>query len=153
MCCSASSAAWATPPPVWLSNAGRGVKVAEHEKGARAGVRGHVLEKHVGKSHDWLRERAIRDGLALATSFDSEESADAAVDFCMGCNKVDIAAFINGTKGPNKEDFWAPTKHPVGYGVRPDGSREKKIRGVKIVLTRQGGGQWQILTAHPSLTA
>ncbi|KRA38785.1 MULTISPECIES: RNase A-like domain-containing protein [unclassified Nocardioides] len=129
---------------------GRGVAVREHEKGAREGVRGHVLDKHVGKTTEWLHARAVKDGLDLATSFTSEEAANEAVEHCRIVNKDAISEFVNGTKGPNKMDFSATTKRSVGYGVTSEGQKVKSIYGVKVVFTRQGAGQWQILTAYPT---
>jgi len=86
----------------------------------------------------------------MASSFVSEDQANEAVQFCLKVNDKEVEEFINGTSGPNKKDFSTTTKHPIGFGVRQDGRIVKGLRRITLVLTRQGGGQWQILTAYPS---
>lgn len=149
--------------PLWLQRAagnvatalvlqrGRGVVVAQHESGARAGVRGHVMERHVGKSRDWLKKRATDDRLALATTFTDEAAADRAVTFCLEHNAKGLRDFAQLTGSPTRKVFSAPTKSSVGFGVRPDGTVVARISGVKVVVTRPEQGKWQILTAYPTV--
>ncbi len=137
---------------------GRGVKIAEHEKGSArskgAEPTGHAIERHVGKDWRFLEDRLeAQTNLVLATSFYDEAHADRAVDFCRRMNQKAIARFVAARGGADKQAFTVRVKAPVGLGARRAGKEIEKVNalyGVKIVVKREGGGKWHILTAFPT---
>lgn len=110
---------------------------------------GHTLAKHAGKSVDELAERCRAEGLYEASSFASEEAAEALVSRVLRLKQDQIAAWVrSGTSDKIELDATLPTK--TGVIVNRDGgvSEIHSIRVVLIPNDRLPSG-WQILTAFP----
>ena len=75
---------------------------------------GHIQERHVGKSNEYLLQRAIHDG--DATSFPNKRTATMAIKENIRRNVNQISDWLNNPKGKTLT-IYTTHKYPVGYGV------------------------------------
>lgn len=76
---------------------------------------GHIQERHVGKSNEYLLQRAIHDG--DATSFQNKRTATTAIKENIRRNVNRISDWLNNPKAKEYITIYTTHKYPIGYGV------------------------------------
>jgi Bacterial CdiA-CT RNAse A domain len=124
-----------------------GGSLEAHEKAG-----GHLLERHVGKTAEQLRQRLQSDNrISAASSFLDKKSAETGVKACVAANQKKIAGWLKGD-----EDRLVITHKSgvmLGISMSRGASKARDAQGVRLVLVRDSRftGGWKILTGYPEL--
>lgn len=127
------------------SNERRGVE--DHEESG-----GHTIERHVGKSDDWLRKRLESDpSFEVVSTFHNATAANRAQGrFVKRCKKQ-IADYLNSGSGqPLKIDF--DMGEPIGRYMTEDKIDVSRATSKVRILIRKNPNVpqgWDIITAFP----
>jgi hypothetical protein len=124
--------------------------------GEEEALGGHTIDRHVGKTDQYLRDRLEDSDIEKASSFSSYMEAQKYVNAVMQGQKVEIETWLKSGKKPT-EDF------SVKFGGAAIGkslTREEWLKGIKphpvdrvtIVIRRDPGAPdgYKILTAFPA---
>ena len=110
---------------------------------------GHLLEKHVGRTHAQLAERfASRHPPSFSSTFDDERHAEKVVRAVLRKHSADIRAWMRSDR------YKLPINTGLGYrtgvSMAPDGT-VADVTGVRLVLVRDENMRegWRILTGFP----
>uniref|UniRef100_UPI002B26F77E RNase A-like domain-containing protein n=1 Tax=Nocardioides sp. TaxID=35761 RepID=UPI002B26F77E len=78
-----------------------------HEGGA---LKGHTMERHVGKSDDYLRHRLRTERKTEVSTFTDEAAAERSIDVLMTATADRLDHFLRGNK--QATEFQAPVSNP-----------------------------------------
>ena len=113
-------------------------------------VGGHACQRHVGKSIDELKSRLLgQPHIPAASTFWSIESATASVCYLTATNIPRIIDWACG--GPQRLQIGGviPVRSSVGYSVIRGARRIALCKGARMVLERDTGHDFHILTTFP----
>jgi hypothetical protein len=120
------------------------LNLSHHEGGLH---KGHTIEKHVGKSQEWLKDRLVNDPrITGSTSFPDLETANKHTRATLKHNADKIAEWLNSPDP--RQNFIAEFSESIGHGFNKNGEYFKAINKVNVVLTKDKNG-FVVLTAHP----
>ncbi len=114
-------------------------------------VGGHLIERHVGKSEDWLVDRVRRDNISAASSFRDLGEAEHFVAATLSEHQDRIDAWVDG-KGGNRLVVDASFDASTGISVKRGESSAEDVFSVKLVLERSDrlDTGYRIVTGYPS---
>ena len=115
----------------------------------RAG--GHTLERHVGKSEEWLINRVNRDKISAASSFRDVNEAEHFLSQAIAEHQAEIDAWVAG-KGGNRLVFNTQFDASTGISVKRGDNEAKDVFSVLLVLDRsnQLDTGYKIVTGYPT---
>ncbi len=135
------------------------VKGTQNATGTRRDIQmqdaagGHTIERHVGKSEAWLRNRLQNDPelkkVDFCSSFRNEATANRVQGQFVKQNRAALEAWLQSGK---KTPFTAEVvmKEPVGIVVERGKSGASDTHTAKVVAVRDLSAQgWHILTSYP----
>lgn len=115
----------------------------------RAG--GHTIERHVGKSEEWLINRVNKDKISAASSFESLPEAERVLSEVIALNQDKIDAWVNG-QGGNRLVLTESFDSKTGISVARGDNSAEDVFSAKIVLERSDklDTGYRIVTGYPS---
>jgi hypothetical protein len=112
---------------------------------------GHTIERHVGKSENWLRNRAENDPTTrgVASSFRNEVIANRTDGKFVTQNREAIFKWLNNSRDRIfKGKVTMP--EPIGIVFKLGSSKSFDSHTAEVVLIRDSSSQgWHILTSYP----
>ena len=118
---------------------------------AHEGAGGHLIERHVGKSEEWLVDRVRRDNISAASSFRDIGEAEHFVSATLSEHQDRIDAWVDG-KGGNRLVVDASFDASTGISVKRGDSSAEDVFSVRLVLERSDRLDigYRIVTGYPS---
>jgi Bacterial CdiA-CT RNAse A domain len=118
--------------------------MADHEDGG-----GHAVERHVGKSENWLQKRLAEDSkLPAASSFSNEQAANRTVGQFVKQNRPEIAAWLKTKK--HRFEGEIIMEDPIGLVLNRGTGKAIESHKAWVVIVRDSSKQgWHIQTAFP----
>lgn len=112
---------------------------------------GHLIERHVGKSEEWLVDRVRRDNISAASSFRDIDEAEHFVAATLSEHQGRIDAWVDG-QGGNRLVVDASFDASTGISVKRGDSSAEDVFSVRLVLERSGqlDTGYRIVTGYPS---
>ena len=109
---------------------------------------GHILDRHVGKTEDQLKQRlADEPHVPVASSFRDESTAEQAISAALESNEAAIAKWLKTSKGP-KLLVQHESASSLGMAVERGTAAARPSRSAQIVLVRDSVGGFYVLTAY-----
>lgn len=118
---------------------------------AHEAVGGHLIERHVGKSEDWLVDRVRRENISAASSFRDLGEAEHFVAATLAGHQDRIDAWLDG-RGGNRLVVDARFDASTGISVGRGDSSAEDVFSVRLVLERSDrlDTGYRIVTGYPS---
>ncbi|MGY0634639.1 RNase A-like domain-containing protein [Luteimonas sp. A478] len=112
---------------------------------------GHLIDRHVGKSEQWLVDRVRNDNISAASSFRDLPEAEYFVAQTLGEHSGDIEAWLDG-KGGNRLVVDARFDATTGISVARGQDHAEDVFSVRVVLERSDRLDigYRIITGYPS---
>ena len=112
---------------------------------------GHLIERHVGKSEEWLVDRVRRDNISAASSFRDLGEAEHFVAATLAEHQDRIDAWVDG-KGGNRLVVDASFDASTGISVKRGEANAEDVFSVRLVLERSDrlDTGYRIVTGYPS---
>ena len=120
--------------------------LAAHEE-----VGGHLIERHVGKSEEWLVDRVRRENISAASSFRDLGEAEYFVARTLDQHQGAIDAWLDG-QGGNRLVIDARFDASTGISVERGDTRAEDVFSIRLVLERSErlDTGYRIVTGYPS---
>ncbi|TKS54852.1 hypothetical protein E4582_08830 [Luteimonas yindakuii] len=118
---------------------------------AHEDVGGHLIERHVGKSEQWLVDRVRRENISAASSFVDLPAAEHFVSATIGEHQDRIDAWLDG-QGGNRLVVDARFDASTGISVKRGDSDATDVYSVRLVLERSDRLDigYRIVTGYPT---
>ena len=118
---------------------------------AHEDVGGHLIERHVGKSEEWLVDRVQRDNISAASSFRDLGEAEHFVAATIAEHQGRVDAWVDG-QGGNRLVIEASFDASTGISVSRGDTSAEDVFSVKLVLERSNQLDigYRIVTGYPS---
>lgn len=113
---------------------------------------GHLIERHVGKSEQWLLDRVNRENISAASSFRDLPEAERFVAETLALHQDRIDAWVGG-QGGNRLVIDASFDASTGISVERGDTQAQDVFSVRLVLERSNrldGIGYRIVTGYPS---
>jgi len=112
---------------------------------------GHLIERHVGKSEEWLVDRVRRENISAASSFTTLPAAEHFVAATIGEHQARIDAWLGG-EGGNRLVVDARFDASTGISVARGDSEARDVHSVRLVLERSDRLDvgYRIVTGYPT---
>lgn len=113
---------------------------------------GHLIERHVGKSEQWLIDRVRRENVSAASSFRDLPEAERFVAETLALHQDRIDAWVGG-QGGNRLVIDARFDASTGISVERGDSAARDVFSVRLVLERSNRLEdigYRIVTGYPS---
>ncbi|MCD9127017.1 RNase A-like domain-containing protein [Luteimonas fraxinea] len=118
---------------------------------AHEGVGGHLIERHVGKSEQWLLDRVSRDNISAASSFRDLPEAEHFVSATIADHQARVDAWADGSGG-NRLVIDTTFDASTGISVSRGDTRAVDVFSVRLVLERSNQLDigYRIVTGYPN---
>lgn len=118
---------------------------------AHEDVGGHLIERHVGKSEQWLLDRVNRENISAASSFPDLPTAEHFVSGTIAEHQDRIDAWVDG-QGGNRLVIDARFDATTGISVSRGETSAVDVFSVRLVLERsnQLDTGYRIVTGYPN---
>jgi hypothetical protein len=118
----------------------------------RLDVEGHAIEKHVGKTDQYLRDRLKREDISTASTFNDMAEAESAIRSVL-LKRGDLVQAWLDTEKSNKKAFYNRIDKPIGRVLRQTWNVPRSGNQARVVLIRDSdyATGFYILTAYPEL--
>lgn len=118
---------------------------------AHEGAGGHLIERHVGKSEQWLIDRVTRDNISAASSFRDLPEAEYFVSQTIAQHQPRIDAWLAG-QGGNRLVIDARFDASTGISVERGDTSANDVFSVRLVLERSDRLDigYRIVTGYPT---
>jgi hypothetical protein len=112
---------------------------------------GHLIERHVGKTEQWLVDRVRNDNISAASSFRDIGEAEHFVAQTIGEHQGRIDAWVDG-QGGNRLVIDASFDASTGISVKRGEANAEDVFSVRLVLERSDRLDigYRIVTGYPS---
>jgi hypothetical protein len=113
---------------------------------------GHLIERHVGKTEQWLVDRVRRDNVSAASSFRDLPEAERFVAETLALHQDRIDAWVGG-QGGNRLVVDARFDASTGISVKRGDTSAEDVFSVRLVLERSNRLEdigYRIVTGYPS---
>lgn len=112
---------------------------------------GHLIERHVGKSEEWLVDRVTNDNISAASSFRDLPEAEHFVSATIAEHQDRVDAWVDG-QGGNRLVIDASFDASTGISVKRGETQAEDVFSVKLVLERSSALDigYRIVTGYPS---
>lgn len=114
-------------------------------------IGGHLIERHVGKSEQWLLDRVNRENISAASSFLDLPAAEHFVAGTIAQYQDRIDAWVNG-QGGNRLVIDARFDASTGISVERGDTSADEVFSVRLVLERSDRLDigYRIVTGYPT---
>ncbi len=118
----------------------------------RLDVEGHAIEKHVGKSDDYLFNRMRNEDISAASTFNDMAEAEGAIRDVL-IKRSDLVQAWLDTEKSNKKAFYHASQKPVGRVLKRGWNEPRVGNQARVVLIRDNDYRegFFILTAYPEI--
>ncbi|MCD9032255.1 hypothetical protein LDO32_11020 [Luteimonas sp. Y-2-2-4F] len=118
---------------------------------AHEDVGGHLIERHVGKSEQWLADRVANENISAASSFRDLPAAEHFVAETLAQHQDRIDDWIGG-QGGNRLVVDARFDASTGISVQRGDTRAEDVFSVRLVLERSDALDigYRIVTGYPT---
>jgi|GEM_PF-1679982 len=118
----------------------------------RLDAQGHAIEKHVGKSDQYLRDRLNRETISTASTFNDVAEAEGAIRDVL-IKRGDLVQAWLKTEKSNKKAFYHRMEKPVGRVLKRGWNIPRYGNQARVILIRDKNYRegFFILTAYPEL--
>jgi hypothetical protein len=118
----------------------------------RLDAEGHAIEKHVGKSDQFLRERLDTENISAASTFNDMAEAEKAIKTVLIKRGDLVQAWLKAERS-DKKAFYHPLNYPVGRVLKREWDEPRAGNQARVVLMRDKDYEegFYILTAYPEL--
>ncbi|WP_024891417.1 RNase A-like domain-containing protein [Luteimonas huabeiensis] len=118
---------------------------------AHEDVGGHLIERHVGKSEQWLADRVASENISAASSFRDLPAAEHFVAETLAEHRDRIDAWLDG-QGGNRLVVDARFDASTGISVQRGDTRAEDVFSVRLVLERSNALDigYRIVTGYPT---
>ncbi|QJP74175.1 RNase A-like domain-containing protein [Burkholderia glumae] len=127
------------------------INLEMHEaKASNARLGGHTIERHVGKSEAWLRDRLAREPkLEIASSFRNINAAEWTISEVLQKHSARVSAWAQSTSGSNRLQLVGETGRNVGYGLIRETGKMIELSKFQVFLKKEfyNGMPYYIITA------
>ena len=112
--------------------------------------KGHAIEKHIGQSDDFLRERLAKESIKAASTFNDMNEAENAIRTILLEREQLVQAWIKTDKSSRKA-FYVKMDEPVGRVLERGWAWPRSGNQARVVLVRDLTSDYKfaILTAYP----
>ena len=113
---------------------------------------GHLIERHVGKTEQWLVDRVRRDNVSAASSFRDLPEAERFVAETLALHQDRIDAWVGG-QGGNRLVVDAHFDASTGISVKRGDTSAEDVFSVRLVLERSNRLEdigYRIVTGYPT---
>ncbi|MFL5118311.1 MAG: RNase A-like domain-containing protein, partial [Microvirga sp.] len=112
---------------------------------------GHLIERHVGKSEQWLLDRVSRDNISAASSFRDLPEAEHFVSATIADHQARVDAWADGSGG-NRLVIDTMFDASTGISVSRGDTRAVDVFSVRLVLERSNQLDigYRIVTGYPN---
>jgi len=113
---------------------------------------GHLIERHVGKSEQWLLDRVDREQISAASSFRDLPDAERFVAQTLAMHQDRIDAWVDG-QGGNRLVIDARFDASTGISVERGDDAARDVFSVRLVLERSSRLEdlgYRIVTGYPT---
>ena len=112
---------------------------------------GHLIDRHVGKSEQWLVDRVQNSNISAASSFRDLPEAEYFVATTLAENQSGIDAWLDG-KGGSRLVVDASFDATTGISVARGQEHAEDVFSVRVVLERSDRLDigYRIITGYPS---
>jgi RHS repeat-associated protein len=112
---------------------------------------GHLVEKHVGKSLDYLQQRLATENINVASSFTNLQSANKVIAATLDNSQKDIDRWLENGLSPRLSVEYSGSSK-IGYGIIRGESDVRSFSDASIVLERSSSSSagFFILTGYPT---
>lgn len=112
---------------------------------------GHLIERHVGKSEQWLLDRVDRENISAASSFPDLPTAEHFVSGTIAEHQDRVDAWVDG-QGGNRLVIDARFDATTGISVSRGDSSAVDVFSVRLVLERSNQLDigYRIVTGYPN---
>lgn len=112
---------------------------------------GHLIERHVAKSEQWLLDRVSRDNISAASSFRDLPEAERFVSATIADHQARVDAWVDGSGG-NRLVIDTTFDASTGISVSRGDTRAVDVFSVRLVLERSNQLEvgYRIVTGYPS---
>ena len=113
---------------------------------------GHLIERHVGKSEQWLLDRVDRENISAASSFRDLPGAEHIVAQTIALHQDRIDAWVGG-QGGNRLVVDARFDASTGISVERGDDAARDVFSVRLVLERSSRLEdigYRIVTGYPT---
>ncbi|MGS1056666.1 RNase A-like domain-containing protein [Burkholderia glumae] len=128
------------------------INLEMHEaKASDARLGEHTIERHVGKSEAWLRDRLAREPkLEIASSFRNMNAAEWAISEVLQKHSARVSAWAQSTSGSNRLQLVGETGRNVGYGLIRETGKMIELSKSQVFLKKEfyNGMPYYIITAY-----
>jgi hypothetical protein len=111
--------------------------------------RGHLIERHVGKSDKYLIERAVNEDIGSATRWKSIRIAQRVVREVVGRNVTRINNWLDTGAAGNLVLEYQSSGEMIGEGYRRMSATLEETSSARIILAAGGPNEWYIITGYP----
>lgn len=118
----------------------------------RLDVEGHAIEKHVGKSDEYLFNRLQTEDISAASTFNDMVEAEGAIRDVLIKRANLVQAWLDNEKS-SKKAFYHASQKPVGRVLKREWNEPRTGNQARVVLIRDQEYRegFFILTAYPEL--
>ncbi|WP_052772790.1 RNase A-like domain-containing protein [Luteimonas sp. FCS-9] len=118
---------------------------------AHEDVGGHLIERHVGKSEQWLLDRVSRENISAASSFRDLPEAEHFVSATIADHQARIDAWVDGAGG-NRLVVDTTFDATTGISVSRGDTAAVDVFSVRLVLERSSQLDigYRIVTGYPN---
>ncbi|MDR7193669.1 RNase A-like domain-containing protein [Luteimonas terrae] len=118
---------------------------------AHEDVGGHLIERHVGKSEQWLLDRVSRENISAASSFRDLPEAERFVSATIADHQSRVDAWADGSAG-NRLVIDTTFDASTGISVSRGDTRAVDVFSVRLVLERSNQLDigYRIVTGYPN---
>jgi len=118
---------------------------------AHEAVGGHLIERHVGKSEQWLLDRVSRENISAASSFRDLPQAEHFVSATIADHQDRVDAWVDGSGG-NRLVIDTTFDASTGISVSRGDTAAVDVFSVRLVLERsnQLDTGYRIVTGYPN---
>ena len=110
---------------------------------------GHTIDRHVGKSDAWLKNRLATDpDIRAASTFRNKEAANRTDGQFIKQNKDAINEWLRAKKD-NRFIGKITMKQPIGTVIKRDGTKYESYTAEVIIVRDSSSQGWHILTSYP----
>ena len=112
---------------------------------------GHLIERHVGKSEQWLLDRVSRDNISAASSFRDLPEAERFVSATIADHQARVDAWADGSGG-NRLVIDTTFDASTGISVSRGDTSAVDVFSVRLVLERSNQLDigYRIVTGYPN---
>lgn len=115
-------------------------------------AQGHTIQKHVGKTDEYLRYRLDNERIPAASTFLNIQEAEAAIRDVL-LDRSDLIQIWLDTGRSQRKAFYSETSKPIGRVIERGNADVLQANATRIILVRDDASSYgfSLLTAYPEI--